>query len=121
MLGDRDFVFGDELTRDNHLLLKIVVTSDELREVHVYKVCVQPLDGDEFTVHVDVAACRISDLKSQIRAKNGMCPSEQLLYLISSSSGSASPKPLFDGKDSIVSDCKVSLHHSGTWLFDVAL
>ena len=119
VLGNRDFVFDDELTRDN--LLKIVVSSDELREVNVYKVCVQPLDGDEFTVHVDVAACRISDLKSQIRAKNGMCPSEQLLYLISSSSGSASPKPLFDGKDSIVSDCKVSLHHSGTWLFDVAL
>ena len=70
VLGDRDFVFGDELTRDN--LLKIVVTSDELREVNVYKVCVQPLDGSEFTVHVDVAACRISDLKSQIRAKNGM-------------------------------------------------
>ena len=77
VLGDRDFVFGDELTRDN--LLKIAVTSDELREVNVYKVCVQPLDGSEFTVHVDVAACRISDLKSQIRAKNGMCPSEQLL------------------------------------------
>ena len=74
VLGDRDFVFGDELTRDN--LLKIAVTSDELREVNVYKVCVQPLDGSEFTVHVDVAACRISDLKSQIRAKNGMgCPS----------------------------------------------
>ena len=54
VLGDRDFVFGDELTRDN--LLKIAVTSDELREVNVYKVCVQPLDGDEFTVHVDVAA-----------------------------------------------------------------
>ena len=72
VLGDRDFVFGDELTRDN--LLKIVVTSDELREVSVYKVCVQPLDGSEFTVHVDVAACRISDLKSQIRAKNGMRP-----------------------------------------------
>ena len=119
VLGDRDFVFGDELTRDN--LLKIVVTSDELREVNVYKVCVQPLDGSEFTVHVDVAACKISDLKSQIRAKNGMCPSEQLLYLISSSSGSVSPKPLFDGKDSIVSDCKVSLHHSRTWLFDVVL
>ena len=62
VLGDRDFVFGDELTRDN--LLKIAVTSDELREVNVYKVCVQPLDGSEFTVHVDVAACRISDLKS---------------------------------------------------------
>ena len=76
VLGDRDFVFGDELTRDN--LLKIVVTSDELREVNVYKVCVQPLDGSEFTVHVDVAACRISDLKSQIRAKNGMCPSCRL-------------------------------------------
>ena len=73
VLGDRDFVFGDELTRDN--LLKIAVTSDELREVNVYKVCVQPLDGSEFTVHVDVAACRISDLKSQIRAKkNGMFP-----------------------------------------------
>ena len=71
----------------------------------MHKVCVQPLDGAEFTVHVDVEACRISDLKSQIRAKNGMCPSEQLLYLISSSSGSVSPKPLFDGKDSIVSDC----------------
>ena len=83
VLGDRDFVFGDELTRDN--LLKIAVTADELREANVYKVCVQPLDGSEFTVHVDVAACRISDLKSQIRAKNGMCPSEQLLYLISSS------------------------------------
>ena len=119
VLGDRDFVFGDELTREN--LLKIAVTADEIREVNVYKVCVQPLDGSEFTVHVDVAACRISDLKSQIRAKNGMCPSEQLLYLISSSSGSASPKPLFDGKDSIVSDCKVSLHHSRTWLFDVVL
>ena len=38
VLGDRDFVFGDELTRDN--LLKIAVTSDELREVNVYKVCV---------------------------------------------------------------------------------
>ena len=119
VLGDRDFVFGDELTREN--LLKIAVTADEIREVNVYKVCVQPLDGSEFTVHVDVAACRISDLKSQIRAKNGMCPSEQLLYLISSSSGSVSPKPLFDGKDSIVSDCKVSLHHSRTWLFDVVL
>ena len=83
--------------------------------------CVQPLDGSEFTVHVDVEACRISDLKSQIRAKNGMCPSEQLLYLISSSSGSVSPKPLFDGKGSIVSDCKVSLHHPRTWLFDVVL
>ena len=71
VLGDRDFVFGDELTRDN--LLKIAVTADELREVNVYKVYVQPLDGSEFTVHVDVAACRISDLKSQIRAKNGMC------------------------------------------------
>ena len=70
VLGDRDFVFGDELTREN--LLKIVVTADELREVNVYKVCVQPLDGSEFTVHVDVAACRISDLKSQIRAKNGI-------------------------------------------------
>ena len=70
VLGDRDFVFGHELTREN--LLKIAVTSDELREVNVYKVCVQPLDGSEFTVHVDVAACRISDLKSQIRAKNGM-------------------------------------------------
>ena len=79
VLGDRDFVFGHELTREN--LLKIAVTSDELREVNVYKVCVQPLNGSEFTVHVDVAACRISDLKSQIRAKNGMCPSEQLLYL----------------------------------------
>ena len=67
VLGNRDFVFGDELTREN--LLKIAVTSDELREVNVYKVCVQPLDGSEFTVHVDVAACRISDLKSQIRAK----------------------------------------------------
>ena len=90
VLGDRDFVFGHELTREN--LLKIAVTSDELREVNVYKVCVQPLDGSEFTVHVDVAACRISDLKSQIRAKNGMCPSEQLLlYLLSSSSGSVSP------------------------------
>ena len=62
VLGDRDFVFGHELTREN--LLKIAVTSDELREVNVYKVCVQPLDGSEFTVHVDVAACRISDLKS---------------------------------------------------------
>ena len=71
VLGDRDFVFGDELTRDN--LLKIAVTADELREVNVYKVCVQPLDGSEFTVHVDVAACRISDLKSQIRAKIGTC------------------------------------------------
>ena len=113
------FVFGDELTRDN--LLKIVVTSDELREGNVYKVCVQPLDGSEFTVHVDVAACRISDLKSQIRAKNGMCPSEQLLYLVSCSSGSVSPKPLFEGKGSIVSDCKVSLHHSRTWFFEVVL
>ena len=119
VLGDRDFVFGDELTREN--LLKIAVTSDELREVNVYKVCVQPLDGAEFTVLVDVAACRISDLKSQIRAKNGMCPSEQLLYLISSRSGSASPKPLFDGKDSIVSDCTVSLHHSRTCLVVVVL
>ena len=64
VLGDRDFVFGDELTREN--LLKIAVTADEIREVNVYKVCVQPLDGSEFTVHVDVAACRISDLKSQI-------------------------------------------------------
>ena len=43
VLGDRDFVFGDELTREN--LLKIVVTSDELRKVNVYKVCVQPPDG----------------------------------------------------------------------------
>ena len=41
VLGDRDFVFGDELTREN--LLKIVVTADELREVNVYKVCVQPV------------------------------------------------------------------------------
>ena len=120
VLGDRDFVFfGDELTREN--LLEIAVTSDELREVNVHKVCVQPLDGAEFTVLVDVAACRISDLKSQIRAKNGMCPSEQLLYLISSRSGSASPKPLFDGKDSIVSDCTVSLHHSRTCLVVVVL
>ena len=110
VLGECDFVFDDDLNRDN--LLKIAVTADELREVNVYEVCVQPLDGDEFTVHVDVAACRISDLKSQICAKNGMCPSEQLLYLMSSSSGSVSPKPLFDGKDFIVSDCKVSLHHS---------
>ena len=70
VLGDRDFVFGDELTREN--LLKIAVTADEIREVNVYKVCVQPLDGSEFTVHVDVAACRISDLKSQIRANNDM-------------------------------------------------
>ena len=99
VLGDR---VGDELTREN--LLKMAVTSDELREVNVYKVCVQPLDGAEFTVHVDVEAYRISDLKSQICAKDGMCPSEQLLYLISSTSGSASPKPLFDGKDTIVSD-----------------
>ena len=67
VLGDRDFVFGHELTREN--LLKIAVTSDELREVNVYKVRVQPLDGAEFTVHVDVEACRISDLKSQIRAR----------------------------------------------------
>ena len=74
VLGDRDFVFGHELTREN--LLKIAVTSDELREVNVYKVCVQHLDGSEFTVHVDVAACRISDLKSQIRANNSMCPPE---------------------------------------------
>ena len=43
VLGNRDFVFGHELTREN--LLKIAVTSDELREVNVYKVCVQPLDG----------------------------------------------------------------------------
>ena len=119
MLGDRDFVFGDELTREN--LLEIAVTSDEPREVNVHEVCVQPLDGSEFTVHVDVAACRISDLKSQIRAKNGMCPSEQLLYLMSCNSGSNSPKPLFDGKDSILSDCKVSLHNSRTWLFDDVL
>ena len=84
VLGDRDFVFGDELTREN--LLMISVTSDEPREVSVYKVCVQPLDGAESTVLVDVAACRISDPKSQIRAKNGMCPSEQLLYLMSCSS-----------------------------------
>ena len=88
----------------------------------MYKVCVQPLNGSEFTVHVDVAACRISDLKSQICAKNGMCPSEQVLYLVSSSSGgTVSPKPLYDGKDSIVSDCKVSLHHSRTWFFEVVL
>ena len=59
VLGDRDFVFGDELTRDN--LLKIAVTSDELREVNVYKVCVQPLDGAEFTVHVDVCLLYTSD------------------------------------------------------------
>ena len=116
VLGDRDFVFGDELSREN--LLEIAVTSDELREVNVHEVCVQPLDGSEFT---DGAASRISDLKSQIRAKNGMCPSEQLLYLMSCSSGSVSPKPLFDGKDSILSDCKVSLHHSRTWLFDDVL
>ena len=70
VLGDRDFVFGDELTRRGNLL-KIAVTADELREVNVYKVCVQPLDGSEFTVHVDVAACRISDLKSQICAATG--------------------------------------------------
>ncbi len=63
VLGDRDFVFGDELTREN--LLKIAVTAAEIREVNVYKVCVQPLNDSEFTVHVDVAACRISDLKSQ--------------------------------------------------------
>ena len=87
----------------------------------MYKVCVQPLDGSEFTVHVDVAACRISDLKSQIRAKNGICTSEQLLYLMSSGSGLVSPRPLFDGKDSIVSDCKVPLHHSRAWLFVVVL
>ena len=36
VLGDRDFVFGDELTRGN--LLKITVTSDELREVNVHEV-----------------------------------------------------------------------------------
>ena len=36
VLSDRDFVFGDELTRDN--LLKIAVTADELREVNVHKV-----------------------------------------------------------------------------------
>ena len=64
VLGECDFVFDDDLNRDN--LLKIAVTADELREVNVYEVCVEPLDGDEFTVHVDVAACRISDLKSQI-------------------------------------------------------
>ena len=58
VLGDRDFAFEDELTREN--LLKIVVTSDELREVNVYKVCVQPPNGSGFTVHVDVAACRIA-------------------------------------------------------------
>ena len=29
VLGDRDFVFGDELTREN--LLKIAATADELR------------------------------------------------------------------------------------------
>ena len=51
VLGDRDFVFGDDLNRDN--LLKIAVTADELREVNVYEVCVEPLDGDEFTVHED--------------------------------------------------------------------
>ena len=53
------------LTREN--LLKIAVTADELREVNVYKVCVQPLDGSEFTVHVDVAACRISDLNVTVQ------------------------------------------------------
>ena len=68
VLGECDFVFDDDLNRYN--LLKIAVTADELREVNVREVCVQPLDGDEFTVHVDVAACRISDLKSQIRANN---------------------------------------------------
>ena len=119
VLGERDFVFDDDLNRDN--LLKIAVTADELREVNVCEVCVEPLDGDEFTVHVDVAACRISDLKSQIRANNGMCTSEQQLYLVSSSSGTVVPKPLYDGKDSIVSDCKVSLHHSRTWFFYVVL
>ena len=87
VLGNREFVFGDELTREN--LLKIAVTSDELREVNVYKVCVQPLDGSEFTVHVDVAACRISDLKSQIRAKNGMCPKAARELLLVSSAGTA--------------------------------
>ena len=81
VLGDRDFVFGDELTREN--LLKIVVTSDELREVNVYKVCVQPLDGSEFTVHVDVAACRISDLKSQICAKNPAAPEANMPAVVS--------------------------------------
>ena len=45
VLGDRDFVFDDDLNRDN--LLKIAVTADELREVNVYEVCVQPLDGDD--------------------------------------------------------------------------
>ena len=54
VLGECDFVFDDDLNRDN--LLKIAVTADELREVNVYEACVQPLDGDEFTVHVDVAA-----------------------------------------------------------------
>ena len=55
------------LTREN--LLEIAVTADEPREVNVHKVCIQPLNGSEFTVHVDVAACRISGLKSQIRAE----------------------------------------------------
>ena len=32
VLGNRDFVFGDELTREN--LLKIAVTADEIREVN---------------------------------------------------------------------------------------
>ena len=54
-------MFDGDLNRDN--LLKIAVTADELREVNVREVCVQPLDGDESTVHVAVAACRISDLR----------------------------------------------------------
>ena len=40
VLGD---VFDDDLNRDN--LLKIAVTADEPREVNVYEVCVEPLDG----------------------------------------------------------------------------
>ena len=42
VLGDRDFVFGDELTRDN--LLEIAVTADEPREVSVYNAARPELD-----------------------------------------------------------------------------
>ena len=41
VLGDRDFVFGDELTRET--LLKIAVTSDELRVVNVSAMQAPPL------------------------------------------------------------------------------
>ena len=41
---------------------QLSTTADELRELNVHEVCVQPPDDDEFTVHVDVAACRVQEI-----------------------------------------------------------